>query len=410
MIEAGAKPRTFRRTARSPALRVVRRFSSIAIMLTAFAGGCGEKDPPDGLYVYCDGRADGLYYTHGITHRVIDYFSLPCLGPEFLSETGGTESGEGEIDLGEWTNDTEDIDALRTMCVAECLSHGGTECEQKNGKVWQIRNYEGKIVPDPLMKIKDPGHLHCNLPKAKLAPLPWETKVIPVASAPVWPSDDLPIEIGCENFETCAKEFAAPIGMFLYYDDTAAPWGADMGYADHLAITSPGTSMLELTIVNQGSTPNSDSHEMGGRIEYSAPDCDGSTCPFYLANLALANTTETWELYSEDLKEEVYITGIAMQLRRPTLGVWNTSTNEFYVGIERVDAYVSGTVQIGSGSPVEMGFLVTNVEAIFGEIGPEHTIKILDFIADDGGNLALEVDLDYDKVVADSFQPEELSP
>jgi hypothetical protein len=260
------------------------------------------------------------------------------------------------------------------------------------------------------MRIKDPGHLHCKLPEAKLAPLPRETKVIPVASAPVWPSDDLPIEIGCEDFETCANEFAAPIGMFLYYDDTAALWGADMGYADHLATTSPGSSMLELTIVNQGATLISDSHEIGGRIEYSAPDCDESTCPFYLANLTLANTTETWELYSEDLNENVYITGLAMQLRRPTLGVWNTSSNEFYVGTERLEAYVSGTVQIGNGSPVEMGFLVANVDAIFGEIGAEGTIEILDFVADDGGNLALEVDLDYDKVVAESLPIEEPSP
>jgi hypothetical protein len=271
-------------------------------MLTAFAAGCGETGPaPDmGLYVYCDGRADDLYYIHGLSQEIINYFSLPCLGPEFVSETGDT--GSGEIDLDEWTNDKEGIDVLRTMCVAECLSYGGTECEQKNGKVWQIRNYEGKIVPDPLMKI------------------------------------------------------------------------------------------------------------IGGRVEYSAPDCDESTRPFYLANLALANTTETWALYSEDLKEEVYITGIAMQLRRPTLGVWNASTNEFYVGTERVEAYVSGTVQIGNSSPMEMGFLVANVEAIFGEIGPEHSITILDFIADDGGYLALEVDLDFDKVVAESLPIEELSP
>jgi hypothetical protein len=408
MLETEVNPHTSRRTARSPWLLAVRRFHSVAIMLTAFAAGCGEKVPHDGFYVYCDGEADGLYYIHGISGKAINYFSLPCLGPEFVNETGDT--GSGEINLGEWTNNTEDIDALRAMCVEECQTHAGGECEQKNGKVWQIRNYEKKIVPDPLMKIKDPWHLGCKLSEAKLAPLPWKTQVITVASAPMWPSDDLPIEMGCEDFETCAKEFSAPIGMFLYYDDTATPWGADMGYADHVATTSPGSAMLELTIVNPGSTPSSDSHEIGGRIEYSAPDCDESTCPFYLANLALTNTTETWELYSENLKENVYITGIAMQLRRPTLGVWNTSSNEFYVGTERLEAYVSGTVQVGSGSPVEMGFLVANVEAIFGEIGPEHTIEIRDFVADDGSNLALEVDLDFDTNAAESLPIGELSP
>jgi hypothetical protein len=99
-----------------------------------------------------------------------------------------------------------------------------------------------------------------------------------------------------------------------------------------------------------------------------------------------------------------------MQLRRPTLGVWHTSSNEFYVGSERVEAYVSGTVQVGSGSPVEMGFLVANVEAIFGAIGPEHTVEIRDFVADDGGNLALEVDIDFDIIAAESLPIEELSP
>jgi hypothetical protein len=410
MIETEANPYTFRRTARSPTLRVVRRFTSISTMLLAFGTGCGDIHPVphDGLYIYCDGRTDGLYYMNGINGEVIYNFSLPCLGPEFVNETGGT--GSGEIDLDEWTNDTEDIDSLRAMCVEECQSHGGTECEQKDGKMWQIWNYEKKIVPDPLMKIMEPWHLGCDLPKAKLAPLPWDTTVIPVASAPMWPSSESPISIDCEDFETCAKEFSAPIGLFLYYDDTAAPWGADMGYADHVVTTSFGNSMLEITIVNPGSTLSADSHEIGGRIEYSAPDCDESTCPFYLANLALANTTETWELYSENLKENVYITGIAMQLRRPTLGVWNTSSNEFYIGAERVEAYVSGTVQVGSSSQVEMGFRVANVEAIFGEIGPEHTIEILDVVADDGGNLALEVDLDFDTIAAESLPIEELSP
>jgi hypothetical protein len=411
MIETQATAPTSRRTARPPALRrVLRCFPSIAIVLASFAAGCAENIPerPEGLYVYCDGKANGLYYIHGLSQRVIDHFSLPCLGPEFVSETGGT--GYGERDLDEWTNDTEDIDLLRTMCVAECLSHGGTECEQKNGKLWQIMNYDGKIVPDPLMKIQDPWHLHCKLPAANLAPLPWETKVIPTESAPVWPSDALPIELACEDFETCSRKFATPVDMFLYYDDTATPWGADMGYADHTATTSPGSATLELTIINPGSDPSSDSNEIGGRIEYSAADCDESSCPFYLANLALANTTHTWELYSENLQENVYITDIAVQLRRPTLGVWNTSTDEFYVGTERVEAYVSGAVQIGAGSPVEMGFLLANVDAIFGEIGPEGTVEILDFVANDGGNLALEVDLDFDTIAVESLPIGDLSP
>jgi hypothetical protein len=404
-------PTPTRRTARAPlSRRPARRFSISALALAALAAGCGIKDPPPakGLYVYCDGKADGLYYVHGRTKNVIDRFSLPCLGPEYVSETGDT--GYGEISLSEWTNDTEDIDFLRTLCVAECKSQGGVECEQENGKSWDILNYQEKIVPDPLMKIEAPWRLTCNLPQAKLAPLPWETQVISPDSVPVWPSSGLPIEIACKVFEACAKEFTGPIGMFLYYDDTSVPWGADMGYADHLAITSPGGSVLEFMIGNPDSGLSASSNDIGGRIEYSASDCKENTCPFYLANLALSNTSDTWELYSETLNENVYISNISVQLRRPTLGVWNTESGEFYIGTERVEAYLSGTVQIGDSSAVDMAFLLANPDEIFGKIGEDQTIEILDFIVDDGGDLALEVDLDFDTIAVESLSLSDLSP
>jgi hypothetical protein len=40
----------------------------------------------------------------------------------------------------------------------------------------------------------------------------------------------------------------------------------------------------------------------------------------------------------------------------------------------------------------------------------KRTIKILDFVADDGGNLALEVDLDFDTLAAESLPIVELAP
>lgn len=364
--------------------------AAAVLALAAVAAGCKPREP-DGLYIYCDGRADDLHYIDGLNGKTIHEISL-CLGPEFVSETGGT--GSGEINLAEWTNDTEDIDFLRSMCVASCLNYGGTECGQKDGKSWQIRNYKGLIVPDPLMAIEDPWRLECFLSEANLAPLPWETKIIPDGNAPTWPSNGQPIKIGCEDFATCANEFEAPISMFLYYDDTATTWAADMGYADHLAITLPG-SMVELTIVNPGSTPSSDSSEIGGRFEYSVSDCGENICPFYLANMALSNEEDTWELYSESLMSMVYVTDLSVQLRRPTLGVWNATSNEFYVGTERLEVYVSASVQVGTEPPVDMGFLLANVEAIFGEIRSNGTIEIPNFVLNDGGDLELRADLHY---------------
>lgn len=104
MIETEADTPTLRRPARKTAARrAMRRVPSITFILVAFAAGCAENisDEPHGLYVYCDGTVDGLYYIDKLTNRTIDWFSLPCLGPEFTNETGDT--GYGEINLDEWT-------------------------------------------------------------------------------------------------------------------------------------------------------------------------------------------------------------------------------------------------------------------------------------------------------------------
>jgi hypothetical protein len=95
----------------------------------------------------------------------------------------------------------------------------------------------------------------------------------------------------------------------------------------------------------------------------------------------------------------VYITDVVAQIRRPTLGVWKTATDEFYLGNERIDLYITGPMQIGSGSPVAGAYFVTNVDGIFGEIATGGTISIINFVADDGGNFEIEADFDYDAVV-----------
>jgi hypothetical protein len=117
----------FQRCARPPeARRGTRRLSSIVSSLMAFGGGCSDDvKEPDGFYVYCDGKADGLYYVNGLTQEIIKEFSL-CLGPEFVNESG--ETGYGEVNLGKWTNDTEDIDFLRTLCVETGQKLSQTGC------------------------------------------------------------------------------------------------------------------------------------------------------------------------------------------------------------------------------------------------------------------------------------------
>ena len=100
-------------------------------------------------------------------------------------------------------------------------------------------------------------------------------------------------------------------------------------------------------------------------------------------------------MYSDDLADDIYITDVSIQLRRPTLGVWNTETDEFYLGDERIDLYVTGTLQIGAGSPMPETYLVTNTDAIFGRIGAGGEIEILGVSAQDS-EFEIAADLDYD--------------
>jgi hypothetical protein len=336
----------------------------------------------------------------------IKRFSL-CLDESFLHETGVGETGGetgGEIDLSEWTNDTEDLEYLRTLCTEKCkqLAWGdpsNSNCSPDERHNWEIQNYRGMPTPDPLGAIEDPWHLNCHAEAADLAPFPWNTVVIPPGEPIVWPGTNEYVTLGCADFKTCTTHFDAAISTGLYYDDTAALWGPNKGFADYLATTSTASSQLELNISNPGDTSSSDMHDVDGRIEYSAPDCGETECPFYLANFALSNMEDTWKLYSEDIGAEVFITDITVQLRRPTLGVWKPSTNQIYVGAERMDIYVFVTHQIGAEAPVEGGYLVTNAEAIFGEIDPGGGIRILDLVAGDESTLELEADLVYDALV-----------
>lgn len=378
-----------RLTARGP-------IAALAALTAASAGGCSDRVVEKGLYVWCNGAADGLYYENPLA-GVKDRFSL-CLGPEHWSESGGETD---DIDIDEWTNDTDDIDTLRRMCVQHCLnssSDGFGNCQQSPGVQWQIENYQQIFVPDPLMLIRDPAFLYCPLPKSRLAPAPWKTVVIPPGTSPTWPSSGKNISLACHDFETCADAFTTPIGVGLYYDDTDTRWGAGMAGADHCFSTSvAGRSSLTITLDDPTSnTASSDLED--GQIEYSAPACGEAECPFYLGNLSAANASSTWRLHSDDLDDDVAITDVTISLRRPTLGVWNTATGEFYIGEERIDLYVTGTLQIGQGSPMPETHAVTNTAAIFGQIGPDGEVEILDLFVGDG-EFGLEVSLDYDTPV-----------
>ncbi|WP_106395476.1 hypothetical protein [Enhygromyxa salina] len=328
-------------------------------------------------------------------------FSL-CLG----SKHWGGEGETGGIDINNWTNDDEDIDAIRSMCQEQCVneSNGAGNCLQSPDKKWQIKNHEKMAVPDPLMLIDNPAEITCKVPKDKRARNPAKTKVIPPTSTPKWPSTDQPLALSCGDFETCANEFPTPIGPSLYYNDAETPWGPGMGGADHQFTTSlAGHSSLAITLANPRSTPSFDAGALDyGEVEYSAPNCGELECPFYLANLTISNHSNVWQLYSHDLLDDVYISDVTVALRRPTLGVWNTATGELYLGEERLDLIVTGTLQIGEGSPLNETYFVTNSAAIFGQIGLDGAVEIFDVQVDDR-EFSLEATLDYDAPASLAF-------
>jgi hypothetical protein len=389
----------------------------ILLALVIGAIGCGGTGSdclgpkePDSLYIHCWGH-DHLYWINN-QGRKVKQINV-CVPESYLNETGGTG---GDIDLDEWVNDTEDLEFLRTLCVEQCKTSTwdkhNSKCEPYNDTsdevTWEIRNYLDQVTPDPLMYITEPWRLTCASSSALLANAPWETSVVP-AGAPVWPGTQDTVSVACGDFGGCADLFTAPIGEVLYYDDYAALWDADMGYADYLARTSTASSQLEITILNPGGTPSSDTYYVDGRIEYSAPDCGQTECPFYLANLTLTNTEDTWGLYSENLSTgdgasegaDIYIADISIQLRRPTLGVWKPSTGQVYLGKERSDIFVYVTHQVGHELPVEGGYLITNENGIFGEIDEGGGIEIQNLAAGDGTYVQFEADIVYDTLVGE---------
>jgi hypothetical protein len=383
-----------------------RRRTLLALVIGAI--GCRVPEP-DSLYILCQGH-DHLYWNNSRGQQT-DQINV-CVPEAYLNETGA-EGSEGEVDLEEWVNDTEDLDFLRTLCEEQCKTSTWDEANSKcahyndtaNEFVWEIENYRGQPTPDPLMYIDEPWRRTCTSPSALLANAPWETSVVP-AGAPVWPGTHDTVSVACGDFGDCADLFTASIGDVLYYDDSATLWGADMGYADYLATTSTANSQLSITISNPGGTPSSDTYYVDGRIEYSAPDCGQTECPFYLANLTLTNTEDTWELYSENLSTsegegaDIYISDISVQLRRPTLGVWNTSTGQVYLGKERSDIFVYVNHQVGHEPPVEGGYLITNADGIFGEFDGRG-IEIQNLVAGNGTDVEFKADIVYDTLVGE---------
>jgi hypothetical protein len=377
--------------------------------------GCVPPPPPDGIRIQCDGSAVGFRFyewvpvcPQGNPDCYIEHSKFPlCIDPNAL----GGETGFDE----DWVNDTESLDYIRGRCVAECDDHNAPSAEKaekykkcfddQGNDVWTIRNEDGHATPDPAHVIEDPGHLSCLITEnsnLRPKPSPSDLTVIAPGTAPRWPSTLEYIELICDNFQDCSAEFHAPILGYLLYEDVNGDWGDNMGRADYVAMTSVDTATtVTLSIDNPNSGISSETNEVEGRIEYSAPDCGETECPFYVANMTLANPVDAWDLWSDFQAEPIQVTDIRARLRRSVLGIWNTETNEVYIGEGMIEVHVEAIVAVGTGDLETASYFVMNGADLFGELREGGGVSFSSLTVTEGDMLAMEATLDYD-VLAES--------
>lgn len=210
-------------------------------------------------------------------------------------------------------------------------------------------------------------------------------------------ADATSVSLACSDFLTCSGLFDEPVLIHLTHSVASLP-GANEAEADYL-VTSSGGSSSSLTLkINNPVGPSKKSNWVGGRVEYTAAECGQSTCPFYLGNLSFNNDADVWDLYSDELLDDVDISNVEVRLRRPVLGVWRPSTGEIYLGDQMLDLRVEYEISVGSGTPTAIVEYVTNSGDVFGQIGAGVMGPSVEFggISMVDGDFEAAATLDYD--------------
>jgi hypothetical protein len=394
----------------------------LAVLLSI--GACKPPDPT-GIMVECNSNGTNQYY-HWFPGNHIDCAARDlkeggCYLPvraehvahcyekdEWLvagDETGDVENTVGMgIDRYTWPRHMPSIDYIKDKCTQKCRDAHNIKspkpyvCLADN---WII-NGLGKsglfAAFIDALELEDPGKLNCT---------PWYgknnkshidpaiTNIIPGGS-PQWPSDGADLVTICGDFETCGNLFDEPILSHLVrqnMDELAD----DESEADFLTTSSGMSSSSLLLKINNPNEPSQASNWVDGRIEYTALDCGDSTCPFYLGNMTLTNSTDTWDLYLDAESDDVDVENIEIRLRRPVLGLWRPATGEVYLGDEMLDFRIDFDLTIGDGSATTLTKYATNDGHIFGEVGPDDTLEFTGLSVSDG-DLGAIADLDYDSV------------
>lgn len=407
---------------------VVGCISLLSVMLTV--GACKPPDPT-GIMVECNSNGTNKYYHWVVNNVECEAYYEPgvtnCYLPVYAEHVGhcyekdewlaaGDETGEVEITVGidryTWPRHTPSVNYVKNKCSQKCiLAHKAPPVSEQDpeqelkyiceGENWII-NGLGKVglftAYIDALELKDPGKLNCTpwYGKNNTSHIdPAITNVIPGGS-PQWPSDGAALVSACGDFETCANLFDEPALSHLVRQNMDELTD-DESEADFLTTSSVMSSSSLLLKINNPTDPSQESNRVDGRTEYTALDCGDSTCPFYLGNMTLTNSTDTWDLYSHAESDDVDVENIEICLRRPVLGLWRPATGEVYLGDEMLDFRIDFDLTIGDGSPTTLTKYATNNGHIFGEVGPDDTLEFTGLSVSDDDLVAV-ADLDYDSV------------
>lgn len=345
--------------------------------------GCYESVPANKDLAYCYEKDEWLATDTGVS-----------------GETGEAEENNG-IYRREWPNHGPSIDYIEAKCIAKCdvAENLSTGEQPVCNNPWTLYGKDPTSHTNVLAsQLADPGERTCVpwYSKNHVEKSPSTTTVIPQGANPQWPIDGLGVSLSCSDFSACSTLFDEPVFLHLNHSVASLP-GPNEAEADYLATSSVSSSSTLTLKSTHLKGVSQDSNWVDGRIEYTTANCGEATCPFYLGNLTFGNNADTWNIYSDELLDDVQITNIDVQLRRPVLGVWRTGTNEVYLGDQMLDIRVQYDIAIGFGNPITVTKYATNSGDVFGEIGVNGSI-VLDGLAMSEGDLKAEATLDYDSI------------
>jgi hypothetical protein len=402
--------------------------ASFAVMVLA---AC-KPGPPEGISAICNSNGENKYWVlvrgpceglpggttyTGCYEKVVTTPIFKCYGKdEWLAmdtgdtgDTGDAETGEAEetggIDRAGWPTHEPSLTYIRNYCTGRCddinaeKSGQTATCEADN---WIIYGYDDidKIRSKVLATaLEDPGALNCDPDFGKWRRSPAESKVVQDDSV-LWPSDSSTIDLACSTVQSCAELFDENVMGHLVHSSPTLP-ANDESEADYLVTAGISSSTLMLRIANPDN-PSQGSNPVEGRIEYTALDCGQPTCPLYLGNLTITNTSDTWDLHSEALNADIDVTNLHARLRGPTLGVWRPATGEVYFDDQMLDLRVDFDVAVADEPASTVTKYVTNDGGLFGVRHGDHAIELANLSMRDE-DLEAYARLDYDS--ADGSPP-----